>query len=556
MRWRDWPLRRRLTVVPVLALAFLAGSGAFSTWQGFRQSRNLSQVAVISSIARQDQARRQDLSLLHASLQQFLGWSSSGFPATRLDSLSKTVVGRLARSDSALKGRAALCRDESERGMVLKMDTALVRYTQAARQVLDMADVDLTVANTMVEPARKQLDVVAMYAGQLDSLGDVRIADAERQAADSVKTTLWVNLLACSVSVLVVMLLSLMTVRSVMQPVGEILDCVRKITKRDLTHSIGVEQVDEIGVMAAAVGEAQGTLRSMVGSIGRSSATFDQGAHQLERVAGAVGNAAVDLSARMQALTESVKGVAGEVHSIAGGALNLSNGVGAVSKAVQGFDQAFSEVAMSCETQLKQASQANGKAESASRALEKLQDSARESAQLAGLIRDILDQTKLLALNATIEASRAGESGKGFAVVAQEVKHLATQTGTATDKIEGSLRQMQEQTQLVARELQEMRVSMSEVHGASAQIVSSVQRQTVQVGEVANRLDEASRVASDISGLVASSARELMSVSERVEEAEGVTQVAAATTKEMDNLARHLSQTSQELKGAVEGYKV
>jgi len=62
--------------------------------------------------------------------------------------------------------------------------------------------------------------------------------------------------------------------------------------------------------------------------------------------------------------------------------------------------------------------------------------------EVARQIAAVAKQTNLLALNARIEAARAGETGNGFAVVADEVKNLAGQTGSATDEIERSVREL------------------------------------------------------------------------------------------------------------------
>ncbi len=172
--------------------------------------------------------------------------------------------------------------------------------------------------------------------------------------------------------------------------------------------------------------------------------------------------------------------------------------------------------------------------EQAVEAMQAINASSNEIAEIIGVIDEIAFQTNLLALNASVEAARAGEQGRGFAVVATEVRNLASRSADAAKEIKELIRDSVEKVS-----------TGSELVNASGETL----------GEIVNSVKKVGDIVAEISAASAEQATGIDQVNRAVTAMDEVTQQNAALAEQTAAASQAMSENAREMRAVLSFFK-
>ncbi|MCF8176936.1 MAG: methyl-accepting chemotaxis protein [Sulfuritalea sp.] len=227
----------------------------------------------------------------------------------------------------------------------------------------------------------------------------------------------------------------------IMTTIHRITGRLENISQGDLTDTIPLHRIDELGRLNDSVVTMQTHLKAMMAEIAEAAEM--------------VGTSAVGLSAEMdrtRAVTEvqsdAASSIAAAVEQLVVSVNEIADSAQQASKAVEASRGLLDEASLRMgETQSASQNVVTTVSE-AGQTMAELFQSILAIDLVSQVIKGIADQTNLLALNAAIEAARAGETGRGFAVVADEVRKLAENSSKQTSEITASVQEIQRITQI------------------------------------------------------------------------------------------------------------
>jgi methyl-accepting chemotaxis protein len=174
--------------------------------------------------------------------------------------------------------------------------------------------------------------------------------------------------------------------------------------------------------------------------------------------------------------------------------------------------------------------------------MSQIETSARQIAQIIGVIDEIAFQTNLLALNAGVEAARAGDAGRGFAVVASEVRSLALRSADAAKEIKSlismSAAQVAAGVQLVGQTgeaLDGIVAKVGEIDGVVSEIATAAKEQATALNEVNSAINLMDQVTQQNAAMV--------------EESTAASHALAAEADELNRLMEQFNVGDEGLRG-------
>ena len=282
---------------------------------------------------------------------------------------------------------------------------------------------------------------------------------------------------------------------------SDVLRVINSMSTGDLTNKIEADYQGIFGSLKDGTNTTIEKLKEVISEIRAASVTLSSGSAEI-----ATGNA--DLSKRTEEQASSLEETASSMEEM-------------TSVVKQGAENSRNANDLAQQATLK-ANEGGVVVQRAINAMEEINTSSKEIADIIGVIEEIAFQTNLLALNAAVEAARAGEQGRGFAVVAGEVRNLAQRSADASKEIKDLIRnsesKVSEGSNLVnesGKTLAEIEEAVVKVSSMIADISSGAEEQTSGIEQVNTAVAQMDEMTQQNAALVEEASASSEAVSDR-----------------------------------------
>lgn len=278
-----------------------------------------------------------DLTRVHAGIYQVMSWTSAGYDASRIDELSRNLDGSLDQVresvDGALRAGTA---NGAEREHYQAAVQELAAYRKAARGVIDLASVDIGMANTYMSIAEGRFEVLDKRLKSLLALEDRLARESYRRSLDRFAATLTLFLALYAAALLLSILGSVFILqRMVIAPIRSIEAGAQRIAEGDLSFEVAARGGDEIGRLIQLLRGSFGALAGVLRRIRSLSARISTVVESVELESKKVVTGAEVESGAVASISESVRGLDAMAASISESTRSLASSTGDTAAAIE-----------------------------------------------------------------------------------------------------------------------------------------------------------------------------------------------------------------------------